>query len=116
MKAADQVAALRALTTAPHPDARLLAICERLAVIDDDLELLWRQKPPGYLKQSGAITVESQALIKELAKRPARTAAGRLAKGETAARCLMGGAGWTDLARSALMDFRNASVASEGGR
>lgn len=36
MKPVEQVAGLRAPTTAPHPDARLLALCERLALIYDE--------------------------------------------------------------------------------
>jgi hypothetical protein len=116
MTPVDQVAALRAPSTTPHPDARLLAICERLAVIFDELDELWRHKRPGYVARSNELTSEREPLMRELAQRPARTAAGRQAKGEIASRGMMGGAVWTDLARSALQDYRNAGQASEGGQ
>jgi hypothetical protein len=119
MKGKDQVAALRALATEPHPDARLLAICDRLTVILDEQDQLWRRTPPGCPVRSDALfrvselSRESEPLMKELVKRRARTAAGRMAKGEIAARGMIGGAVWTDLARSALQDYRNAGQASE---
>lgn len=119
MSTVDKVAALRALATAPHLDARLLAICERLAVILDELHQLWRLKPPGYRVQSddllraSELSRDSEPLMKELTKRRAKTTAGRLAKGEIASRSLLGGSMWPDLARSALQDYRNAGQASE---
>lgn len=119
MKPVDQVAALRALATTPHPDARLLVICERLAVILDEIHQLWRHTPPGGLERSdelfraSELSRESEPLMKELVKRRAKTAAGRQAKGEIASRSLLGGAVWTDLARSALQDYQNAGQASE---
>lgn len=114
MTPVDQVAALRALTTKPHPDARLLAICDRLAVIWDEQDELWQHQQDGYLARSRELSCESEPLMRELANRPARTAEGRLVKGEMAARGMMGGAVWVSLARSALQDYRNAGEASEG--
>jgi len=108
MSTANQVAALRVLTTAPNPDARLLATCDRLSILWDELDQLWRHKPRGYLGRSSEIVSESDALVAELVKRPARTAAGRLAKGEIAARGIVGGGWWANLARSALADYQNA--------
>lgn len=114
MKPVDHVAALRARVAAPNPDARLLAVCDRLAIVQDEIEQLGRRRPAGFAHRARELVNESDELVDELLKRPARTAAGRLAKGEAAARGLMGGAGWTNLARSALQDYRNAGLASEG--
>lgn len=115
MKPVDHVAALQARIAAPDPDARLLAICDRLAILDDQIMQNWRAKEPGYTDRNRELIHESDSLTDELVKRPARTAAGRLAKGEAAVLGIMGQFRGSKLARSALEDYRNAGLAPEVG-
>lgn len=116
MTPVDHVAALQARVAARDPDARLLAICDRMSILNDQITQNWRAKEPGYIDRNRELIHESDSLTDELVKRPARTAAGRPAKGEVAVLGIMGQFRGSKLARSALEDYRNAGIAPEAGQ
>ncbi|MBY0335463.1 MAG: hypothetical protein K2X11_02555 [Acetobacteraceae bacterium] len=85
----EAVAALGRLAAAPHPDARLLALCDRLGELRDRQGAMRHRTYRGAAKALRAFLAEHAGemnrLMAEIAELPALTDAGRRAKGELAA-------------------------------
>ncbi|MBV9749388.1 MAG: hypothetical protein JO157_11285 [Acetobacteraceae bacterium] len=112
--ASGALADLRALAATPHPDAKLLVACERFTLLKEERERLYRKHERGYMDHVRKMAPEMDALELEIANTPARTAAGRAAKGE-AAMCMLSQTGtFAQIARSALRDFINHGAADAG--
>lgn len=102
--------ALRTLAGAASPDARLIAACDRFLFLSEQADRLFRLEPRGYMKRVRAMVGEHVALEKEIAKTPAHTVVGMLAKAEVADR-MLGKGTMADIPRSVLNDFiRNVSA------
>lgn len=109
--ASDALGDLRALTATPHPDARLLVACDRFAVLRDESLRLYRKHERGYMNRIREMRPEQDALEVEIAKTPARTAAGRRAKADVAFYMLGITGTIAQIAKSTLDDFVNADAA-----
>ena len=98
-------AALKARSaSAADPDARLIAACDRMEVIQEERKRIWRQKGKGYLQRLRATTQEHDALEAEIAATPAMSAAGLHAKAQLALGEMPSG-GIFSLAHSTLSDL-----------
>ena len=110
------LASLRTLATTPNPDARLVVACERFMVLTDEAYRLHRGKGSGRMDRIRFLMNERDRLEVEIAKTPARTQMGRLAKAELALKTMgkdVEGTIWA-IPCSILKDFvRDASTRNE---